>query len=131
MKQGARVFFPQIRSRYDRELGCWVPVISLNPARAFGTTVVLLPPEAGRMEPDVLCSMLSEKLSTVTAQDWLVPVGDPLIVGIATVLMVQRLGGRLRILRWDRQGSVYEPLEVQCDSQSRRADDLESCIDQS
>ena len=35
-ESGAKVFVPQVPSRYDSYIGRWVPTVNLDPAKAFG-----------------------------------------------------------------------------------------------
>lgn len=112
MPVSPRVFIPQLPSRYERGVG-WVPTVNIDPARSFGEIVVLMPPEAGRMQPDELRALLLRSLETITPNDWLLTTGDPVLMGITMVIAARQLNGLLRILRWDRQSRTYEPVEIQ------------------
>jgi len=107
-----KVFVPQVPSRYDQGISGWVPTVNLDPANEFGEIEVLLPPEAGRMEPEELQRILSEKLLHVSEEDWLLATGDPVLIGIAAALIATRLYGQLRILRWNKRRKSYDPIEV-------------------
>jgi len=110
-----KVFVPQVPSRYDQGIDSWVPIVNLDSAEEFGELVVLLPPEAGRMEPEKLQSILSDKLYNVCEEDWLLATGDPVLIGITTALMANRLDGRLKILRWNKRRKNYDPFVIQLD----------------
>lgn len=108
-----KVYVPQIPSRYDSQIQSWVPTVNLDPAKAFGQIEILLPPEAGRMAPDALRKILLKSMEKITANDWLLATGDPVITAIATTISVQKLDGLLRLLRWDKRVKAYEPIEIQ------------------
>lgn len=108
-----KVYVPQVPSRYDQAIQSWVPTVNLDPAKAFGQIDILLPPEAGRMAPEALRKILLKGLQTITKQDWLLATGDPIITAIVATIAVQKLGGLLRLLRWDKRAKAYEPIEIQ------------------
>ena len=110
-----KVFVPQVPSRYDLNIKGWVPTVNLTPAETFGELEVLLPPEAGRMPPEELQKILSEKLDGITENDWLLATGDPVVIGITAAIAASRLYGHLRILRWNKQRKSYDPVVVQLD----------------
>ena len=111
-ESGAKVFVPQVPSRYDSDIGRWVPTVNLDPAKAFGELDVLLPPEAGRMPAEELVGILTGALENITERDWLLATGDPAVMAIAMTIAVRNLDGLLRILRWDKRSRSYEALEV-------------------
>jgi len=108
-----KVFVPQVPSRYDQSINSWVPIINLDSAKVFGEIEVLLPPEAGRMLPEQIQSILSDKLYNISEEDWLLATGDPILIGITAALAANRLEGRLRILRWNKRQKNYDPIEIQ------------------
>lgn len=109
----SKVYVPQVPSRYDQDIQSWVPTVNLDPAKAFGQAIVLLPPEAGRMAPESLHRLLLKGLEHITKDDWLLATGDPVITAIVTTIAAQRLDGLLRLLRWDKRAKAYEPVEIQ------------------
>jgi len=110
-----KVFVPQVPSRYDISIERWVPTVNLTPAAEFGELEILLPPEAGRMEPKEIQSVLSKKLENITENDWLLATGDPVVIGITAAIAASRLYGHLRILRWNKRQKNYDPIEIQLD----------------
>jgi hypothetical protein len=108
-----KVYVPQVPSRYDQDIQSWVPTVNLDPAKAFGHIEILLPPEAGRMAPEVLHKILLKGMEGITEDDWLLATGDPIITAIVTTIAVHKLDGLLRLLRWDKRAKAYEPIEIQ------------------
>ena len=109
----ARVFAPQLPSRYDSSIQCWVPTVNLDPAKVFGDIEILLPPEASRMPVEDLYSILEPMLSDITKNDWLLAVGDPVVMSIVVAIATDKLDGLLRVLRWDKRTRHYESIELQ------------------
>ena len=107
-----KVYVPQVPSRYDSKIKCWVPTVNLDPAKQFGLLEPMLPPEAGRMAPDELKQILSKSIEDITEADWILATGDPVVMGIVMVMAARKLGGLLRILRWDKRTKSYEPIEL-------------------
>lgn len=108
-----KVYVPQVPSRYDQSIESWVPTVNLDPAKTFGKIEILLPPEAGRMVPELLRKILLKGMEKITKDDWLLATGDPVITAIVTTIAAQKLGGLLRLLRWDKRIKAYEPIEIQ------------------
>ncbi len=107
----AKVYAPQVPSRYDAATRLWVPSINLDPAKAWGELVVMLPPNANRMHIEPLAQAMREKMRDFAAEDWIVAVGDPSLIATAACI-AHRTAGILRILKWDRQQASYMPVEV-------------------
>lgn len=106
------VYIPQVPSRFDSRSKLWVPQVDISPAKKFGEPVVLLPPEANRLHTAPLLVALRENLRHITADDYLVALGDPSIIAITACLAVANTGGMLRLLKWDRQAGDYIAVEA-------------------
>ena len=50
-------------------------------------------------------------LRNITAEDYLVLVGDPVIIGICFAVVAELLG-RVRVLKWDKFSMRYVPIEI-------------------
>lgn len=106
------VYIPQVPSRFDSRSKLWVPQVDTSPAKKFGDLVVLLPPEANRLHTAPLLVALRENLRHITADDYIVALGDPSIIAITACLAAANTGGVLRLLKWDRQASDYIAVEA-------------------
>jgi len=58
---------------------------------------------------DVLCKKLNE---FDCAQDYLILVGDPILMGVATVFANQMCDGLLTVLQWDSLNNEYQPIDI-------------------
>ena len=102
------VFITQLSSRLEH--GSWVPSVDVTPAREFGELHFMIPagvnfPEA-RMAEAQLWAQLDVAPGFRNVQDFLLPMGDPVVMAAA----IARLGARrepFRILKWDRFEKRY------------------------
>lgn len=108
----SKVYVPQQPSRFDPATRLWIPSVNLEPAKAFGEVVVMLPPNANRLHTAPLVAALREQMEHYTADDYIVAVGDPSLIAAAACIAVRKAGGLLRILKWDRMSSCYISVEL-------------------
>ncbi len=108
----AKVFVPQVPSRFDSGIGAWVPIVDLSPARRYGEIVTILPPGAYRMDPKALEQVIGSALDGISANDWILAAGDPAIMGMTMAMAAFRLGGALRVLRWNKQVHKYDEVVI-------------------
>lgn len=106
-----KVYAPQVPSKYDPATKLWVPSINLDPAKAFGELVVMLPPNANRLHISPLVVALKEQMKDYSPEDYIIAVGDPSLIAVAACIAVRKTGGHLKILKWDRQSSNYIAVE--------------------
>lgn len=106
-----KVYAPQVPAKFDPGTSLWIPNVNMRTAEAFGELKVCLPNGASRLHVGQLVVALREQMSEVTADDWLIAVGDPSLIAAAAVIMFKKTGG-LRILKWDRMMAGYIPVEM-------------------
>ncbi len=51
-------------------------------------------------------------MAKYTRDDYLVAIGDPSLIAIAAAIAVEKTGGLLRLLKWDRQTNDYLVVEI-------------------
>ena len=107
----SRVFIPQVPSRFDSRLNTWLPTVNVDHAKKFGDINIMLPPEASRLETPSIVAALKRMMADFGPDDYVVALGDPMIIAIASVL-AERAAGALRLLRWDRNTREYIAIEV-------------------
>jgi hypothetical protein len=96
----SRIFIPHEPLRRDPESGEMVRKIDLSPAAAFGELVFLLPPGEPPRDPVPTIEILRAKLAGFQSNDYLLPVGSPLLIAWAAAIAARAAGGRLRLLQW-------------------------------
>lgn len=107
-----KVYIPQVPSRFDAATRLWVPSVNLQPAERYGEICIALPPNANRLHTAPLTQALKEAMKDITAEDYIVAVGDPSLIAAASVI-AWRKTGKLRILKWDRMSSAYLNVELE------------------
>jgi hypothetical protein len=107
----AKVYVPQVPAKFDAATRLWVPTVNLRSAEKFGAIVECLPAGAGRLHLAQLVIALRERMDGISADDWIVAVGDPSLIAAAAVIMFKRTGA-LRLLKWDRMEKQYIAAEV-------------------
>ncbi len=89
------------------------PRYNITPAQRFGEIIVLLPPGAQVMfSPGPTVHELNRKLQHFSDEDYLLCIGDPVAIGIATAVACRWNQGRARLLKWDRQETDYYAIPI-------------------
>lgn len=82
-------------------------------ATKYGEIKILLPTgsqitfSAGHVTEE-----LKSKLSHFNDKDYLLLMGDPVAIGLATMVAAHWNKGRVKMLKWDKQEKVYYPVSV-------------------
>lgn len=84
------------------------PGKNILPAQKFGDIKVLFPPDfqVGLSAGQAAQKLMSE-MSNFTDGDYLLLIGDPVIIGIATAVASHWSNGRVALLKWDRHERMY------------------------
>ena len=104
----SKIFVTQLPAR--RENNQWVPIVDITPAKEFGDIVVMLPSGINYPDTNSVKEQLIPQLEEFGEEDFLLPLGDPLVMTVATALVARK--GFFKILRWDRQSRRYFSFEV-------------------
>lgn len=110
-----KVFATTIPSRRDAETGIWVPTVDISPASKYGEVVTILPPGSQFFAAAEMTRLIKQRLSDLDYQpgDWLLPMGSPVIMAVASAIAARRGNGSLKVLVWDRQTSSYVSYELE------------------
>jgi hypothetical protein len=78
----------------------------------FGEIEVLLPSNTQiGFSAGQVTQVLYSKLSSYTENDYLLLMGDPVIIGIATTVAAHWSNGKVKMLKWDRMEKRYYPIQ--------------------
>lgn len=85
------------------------PDKDLTPASKFGEIVYLVEIRKGdrKLTPQIELGMW-DKLKDFRDEDYLLLVGDPVLIGTATALASEANKGRVQFLKWDRESKTYK-----------------------
>lgn len=110
-----KVFVTQVPSRRDAQSGLWVPTVNIAPAEQFGEVVTLLPAGSQFFAATETIRLIKTRLNELDYQqgDYLLPLGNPIIMAVASAIAARRTNGCLNVLVWDRQTSCYVPYELE------------------
>ena len=87
--------------------------LNILPARLYGELKLLLGPGQVVMSIQPAILKLRKKLKDFNDDDYLLLVGDPVAIGIATAVASSINRGTVNFLKWDRQEACYYPLLAQ------------------
>jgi hypothetical protein len=79
----------------------------LTAAREFGNLDVLLPSGPVQIEPHRSILQMRAKLRDFKSNDWLLCLGDPVVIAAASAIVAEVNGGVVPVLVWDRQVKKY------------------------
>lgn len=102
------VYVVQQQMRFDQTKGQLVarfPLISK--AERFGPLEYLLSPSAHPFNPELVLGDLHEKLSGFSDDDYLLLIGNPGLIGMATAIACHYNDGRVKMLQWSGRHSEY------------------------
>jgi hypothetical protein len=87
---------------------CQETRLNVLPASRFGELEFLLPEHVQLvLTPQPVVRVLRERLAAYTRDDYILPTGDPAVIGVVTALAAMLTGGVVRILKWDGQERRY------------------------
>lgn len=96
-----------------------VPGRNVLPATRFGDLKVLLPPGQVQVDATWWVKLLQKGLSEFADGDYLLCIGDPAAIGLATAVAASKNQGRVALLKWDRQERVYYPITANIKEKAR------------
>ena len=102
-----QVFIPQEPTRWDPLTNCAVPMYDFTPALRYGSICVCLEPNVSFHMTKPVASALREKLAAFRESDYLIAVGSPLVIALSAHFALERTGGKLNLLTWDRREGEY------------------------
>lgn len=107
-----KVFVTQLPSRIED--GAWVPSVDISPAKEFGDLVFVLPPGLNHPTAETIMPQLHSKLFTFTPEDYLLPMGDPVVMAAAAAWLGSRMEA-FKMLKWDRITRRYNVFTIDTD----------------
>jgi hypothetical protein len=98
-----KVFAPYRPQRWDRENGCLIDVFpDLDMANEFGDLSFLLTPNVKPFDTVPIVAELREKLAGFTDRDYVLLVGNPIIMSLVATIAADSSGGLIKFLQWSR-----------------------------
>jgi hypothetical protein len=90
------------------------PGKNLIPATKYGQIIICLPPMLQMtFESDPIIDILLVKLAPFDSRkDYLLLMGDPAIISLASIIVANLTKNHFNLLKWDRQEQTYTHIEV-------------------
>lgn len=107
-----RVFIPQEPTRKNPVTKEPELFMNFAPASEYGDIVVCLPPGRVSLSTQPAVHRLNQVMSDFSDEDYLVAVGDPSLIAIATAVAAAKNRGRFNLLKWDNINRVYIKVSV-------------------
>ena len=89
-----------------------VPKMNLKPAAQFGELVYLLEDSQSLYSTVPTVRLLKELLYDFTDEDYLLPVGDPVLMRTVAMIASEYNHGRVKFLKWDKFERKYYSIQV-------------------
>lgn len=94
------------------EKGQTIDRYDLLPAKEFGEVVRLLSPDARPFNPKPIIKELYEKLETFSDEDYLICIGNPILLSMAFSIACDINDGKVTLLQWHGYRQTYIPVVV-------------------
>ena len=94
------------------ENGQTIKSIDLTPAGKWGEMILLLRSNQSLLAPTPMIKTLTLALAAFDDTDYLVPVGDPILMCAAAGIASRNNNGRVKFLRWDRRNKDYTVIQL-------------------
>ena len=88
------------------------PKIDFSPAAVFGQIVVLNKHSQSLLAPVPTVRRLLDQLKDYSDGDYILPVGDPVLMSTVAMVASRVNGGRVNVLKWDRNTHRYLVIPV-------------------
>ena len=99
------------------------PNINILSASDFGYLVICLPNrDQAILSTHPYVQKMRKNLQDFVKEDYLLAVGDPVIIGISTAIVNDVTNGQFNMLKWDKREYRYYPLEVDIYQKGERDD---------
>lgn len=119
----AVVYVVQKQMMLDRKSGDLVPRFDLSAAEQFGELEFLLSPSHKPWPAAPAAASLHLGLEHYTDEDYLLLVGNPILIGMATACASYWNDGRVNFLQWHGKDQRYIDVEADIDATVRDAED--------
>ena len=93
--------------RWDAASGAFVAQYDLTKALRYGDLKVALAPRQSLLTLEPIVVALREKFADFRDEDYLIAIGSPILIAISAHIALQRTGGYLNLLTWDRTEQQY------------------------
>lgn len=102
------VFAIQRQLKFDPVAGQLVPRFqTIDRAKSFGEIEFILGPSDDLYDQESFLGKMHSSLSGFSDDDFLLLIGNPVFIGVATTIAAYYNEGRVRILQWSQKNEGY------------------------
>ena len=106
------VYVVQNPYKWDAQKQELVKKYNLEPAEEYGDLVFLLSPTAAPFNPTPIIKELKENLTNFTDEDYLLLIGNPVLIGLAVAIAADTNEGNAKLLQWSGKDKKYLSIQV-------------------
>lgn len=108
------VYAVQEPRTYDKVKDRWLPRVNIHNASSFGEVTTLIPHDHvhAALVTQPTLHKLRRLLRDFSDEDYLLPVGDPVLIALAALTAAKENRGRVKFLRWSRERKEYDVVEA-------------------
>jgi hypothetical protein len=94
--------------------GAFRAIMDYTPASEYGDLIVVVPGGTSMLSPVPTVRLVKNVLmeNDFTQDDYIIPVGSPLVIGIVFAIASAKTGGKFNVLSWDKKYGKYIPIKV-------------------
>ena len=101
-----------VQEVFKKEGGIAKPLFNMNPAKKFGQITVMLPSGGVMLHSIPMIKELKQRLKDFCDNDYILPVGDPVAIAVASTIAANNNRGKFKMLKWDRREKLYDVIEI-------------------
>jgi len=101
------VYVVQERKKYNSVTGDMEPVVNLAPACEFGDLIQLFDHRQHALLVGPTTSHLKNKLRNFNDDDYILPIGNPILIAASIAIAAKNNHGKVKLLNWDRELGRY------------------------
>lgn len=108
-----KVYVVQNALHYSPKTRGLVPKFDLSAAHEYGEIIELLSPNAGPFSLETILPELHDKLSNFRSDDFLLLIGNPVLIGLSMSIAALYNHGDMTVLQWSGKEQGYLPIAVE------------------
>ena len=86
----------------------------ISDCERFGKPIVMFEnPRQIQVNSSRFIFLCEQKLKDFTSEDFLLLMGDPVLIGIICSVATKKTNNKYKVLKWDRETAIYIPLTIE------------------
>ena len=92
--------------------GIVVPLFDISPAREFGEIRILTEHNQSMTASVPMVRMIREKMKGFSDEDYILPVGDPVVIATVAAIASDLNHGYFQMLKWNKRMRQYDVYKI-------------------